>query len=104
MVQLGCFKASSTVAFLICCPVHVLKGPPDAVNQILESSLVSALPPKDWNIAECSLSTGTMRAPYWRSMGMMAAPAATRVSLLARAIVFPFLIAAAVGFNPRNPT
>ena len=55
-------------------------------------------------MAECSESTGSIGALYSAAIGIMRPPAATRVSLLARAIALPALIAATVGFRPLNPT
>ena len=66
-----------------------------------------ALPCADsrhWNIAECSESTGRIGAWYFLDISITIEPAATRVSLLARAMTFPAQIAAIVGASPLNPT
>ena len=54
-------------------------------------------------MAQCSESTGTMFTPYFLASVITISPAITRVSLLARAISIPFLIAVSVGFNPILP-
>eukprot|EP00966_Prymnesium_polylepis_P000027 540-Prymnesium_polylepis.1 len=48
-------------------------------------------------MAECSESAGVIFALYFLSSGRMTGPPAMRVSLLARAIVRPSLIASIVG-------
>ena len=59
---------------------------------------------RHWKMAECSESTGRIFALYSMAISMTVCPAATRVSLLARAIVLPALIAATVDASPLNPT
>ena len=58
----------------------------------------------DWKIALCSLSTGRIGTLCFFARGMIRCPAVTRVSLLARAMVFPLSIAAIVGRMPIMPT
>ena len=55
-------------------------------------------------MAECSESTGKMGTPISRANGIIRAPATTNVSLLAKAIGLPALIAFTVGSNPAYPT
>src|SRR6185312_15915321 len=57
-----------------------------------------------WKIAECSLSTGRMRAPQRAARPMTSGPATTSVSLLARATVLPASTAAQVACSPAAPT
>ena len=45
-----------------------------------------------------------MGAPYFLDISITIEPAATRVSLFARAITFPALMAEMVGASPLNPT
>ncbi len=75
-------------------------GPPLAVRTRLSGSPWSA----HWKIAECSLSTG-IRSPLPRALACSArSPAATRLSLFARASVTPFSSAHIVGIRPAKPT
>ena len=83
--------------------MNVLKGPPDAVK-IRRLILLGLLPCKLWKIAECSLSTGKISTPFSLANPMTKSPAVTNVSLLAKAIVLPRLIASTVGINPIIPT
>ena len=101
--QLGCFKASSFVAFAILSLSHVLNGPPDAVRWILAILLPWALS-RHWKIAECSESTGIIGALCFCASEVTIPPAATKVSLFAKAMIFPASIAERVGFSPLNPT
>ena len=55
-------------------------------------------------MAECSLSTGTMSAPYAAAWAITSSPAHTSVSLLARAMRRPRRMAASVGSSPTLPT
>ena len=59
-------------------------------------SLRSRQPCKHWKIALCSLSTGTISAPYFSAASTTSSPAQTSVSLFASAIRFFFSIAASV--------
>ena len=103
MDQLGCFKASSTCTRSICFLVQPRKGPPEAVRRIL-SILFPCSPFKHWKMALCSLSTGRRRTWCSLARGTMRWPAVTSVSLLARAMSFPDLMAAMVGRIPIIPT
>ena len=55
-------------------------------------------------MAECSESTGKIGTPISLAKGIISAPATTKVSLLARAIGLPALIAFTVGNKPAYPT
>ena len=103
IAQLGCFKASST---RICSSSSLFlprKGPPDAVISSL-SMVLSRSPFRHWKIALCSLSTGRIFTPHCRAKGIIRCPAVTSVSLLARAMSFPALMASIVGRIPIIPT
>ena len=102
MFQRGCFRAISLVAAAICSTVASRNGPPEAVSRIFSISALS--PWSDWKMAECSESTGIMKLLCFLACPVTISPAATSVSLFARAMVFPERIAARVGFKPLNPT
>ena len=55
-------------------------------------------------MALCSLSTGMMGTPRFLAAAITREPAATRVSLLARATGRPASMAARVGSRPTAPT
>ena len=55
-------------------------------------------------MAECSESTGRIFTPCRRASAMTMEPAATSVSLFARAMSFPARMAASVGRSPLKPT
>ena len=78
------------------------KGPPEPVSRIFFSSPFP-LPIRHWKIAECSLSTGMISAPIFAACFITSVPAQTRVSLLARAILFFSRMAASVGLRPTDP-
>ena len=101
--QLGCFKASLAVIFASSSLFLPLKGPPEAVSRIFSTSS-SAPPLRDWNIAECSESTGSILTLCSFARGIIMWPAQTRVSLLARAISFPAFMASMTGSMPIIPT
>ena len=103
MLQFGCFNASSNFTCFKNSLLLPRNGPPDAVNRIF-SMESCVFPCNDWKIAECSLSTGRIDTPFSFASGIMICPAVTRVSLFARAISFPALIAATVGRIPIIPT
>lgn len=65
---------------------------------------LQASPLRHWNIAECSLSTGSMGTLCVVHKVLMICPATTSVSLLANAMALPALIAAMVGRKPAKPT
>ena len=62
------------------------------------------MPSIDWNIAECSLSTGIILFEYSLSYLFIIFPAATSVSLFASATLFLVLSASIVGSMPAMPT
>lgn len=59
--------------------------------------------PRTWNRALCSESSGSSRAPTSTARAITAAPAQTRLSLLASAIVRPGWSAAKVASSPAAP-
>ncbi len=61
-------------------------------------------PARDWNMAECSESTGTIGALCSIESSIILSPATTNVSLLAKAIFLEFFMALTVGNNPAKPT
>mmetsp|Transcript_20380 Transcript_20380/g.60288 ORF Transcript_20380/g.60288 Transcript_20380/m.60288 type:complete len:205 (+) Transcript_20380:749-1363(+) len=79
------------------------KAPPDAVRMTRRSA-PGGTPCKHWKMAECSESAGVIFAPCFLSRGRMAGPPAMSVSLFARAMVRPSLIASTVGSSPAHPT
>ena len=79
-------------------------GPPDAVKSILFTSRLSLQPWSDWNIALCSLSTGSIATPFSFAKSITIWPPVTSVSLFARAIFFFAFIASIVGSSPEIPT
>ena len=83
--HVGCFSASAAVTVAICSFVKRRNGPPDAVSRIFSTSL-SPSPTMLWNIAECSLSTGSICTPFSSANRHISSPATTSVSLLARHI------------------
>ena len=103
MLQFGWFSACALVAFAMSSRLHVLNGPPDAVRCIFSMS-APAEPIRHWKIAECSESTGRMRERCSAARSITICPAATRVSLLARAMVLPAFTAEIVDSSPLNPT
>ncbi len=78
------------------------KGPPDAVSTSARTALRGS-PTSTWNSAECSESTGVMRAPLARASSHISGPATTIASLLASATWRPARRAAAVGSSPSKP-
>ncbi len=103
MLQLGCATACSGVMQRISSALLVRNGPPEAVRMIL-SIWSFCSKSNTWKIAECSLSTGIRVAPKSATAFITREPAQTSVSLLARPMVAPRLIAARVGCNPAAPT
>ncbi|MPN01213.1 hypothetical protein SDC9_148419 [bioreactor metagenome] len=61
-------------------------------------------PCRHWKIAECSESTGITGIPFSMASFITIDPAATKVSLFARAMAFPASIASSVGPRPLKPT
>ena len=103
MLQFGCLRACAGVAAAMSSLLQVLNGPPEAVRCIFSIS-APAEPIRHWNIAECSESTGRILALCFAASSITSWPAATRVSLLARAMVLPALTAEIVDSSPLNPT
>ena len=97
MSQLGWRKACSRVTVSSSSRLLPKNGPPDAVRINFSRASRPGHPCKHWKIAECSLSTGRIFTPCCRASSITMAPPATRVSLLARARVFPARMAAKVG-------
>ena len=102
MRQVGWAKACSTVTERICSSEARRNGPPEAVSSKRLTSLICS-PRKHCQMALCSLSTGRMGTPACCASRITRWPAITRVSLLARAIALPILMAASVGSNPTRP-
>ena len=103
MLQLGWVAASSGVAKAIRSSGQSRNAPPEAVI-VTRSTAAASSPASAWKMAECSLSTGRMRAPWRRAVSISRGPAATRLSLLARASVVPCSRAASPGASPAMPT
>ena len=99
IVQFGCFSACAFVTCASSSSDLLRKGPPEAVSNIFSTGL-SPAPVKHWKMAECSESTGRIGTRYSSAKPMINSPATTRVSLLAKAIALPFLIASIVGRKP----
>ena len=78
-------------------------APPLAVNMTRRNP-PGGTPCKHWNIAECSESAGSMLIPCFSTNGLMTGPPLINVSLLAKAISLPSLIASIVGNRPAAPT
>ena len=101
--QVGCRRASATVASASFSFGHSRNGPPDAVRMIRWTSL-RLCPARHWKIALCSESTGRSGTLCSRAAAVIRAPAITRVSLLASAMGLPAWMAAIVGRSPAPPT
>ena len=97
--QFGCFNAWALVTWANCSRLKPRKGPPEAVNITFSIGLWDS-PTKHWKMAECSESTGKIGTPISRAKGIIRAPATTKVSLFAKAIGLPALIAFTVGNKP----
>ena len=83
----------------------VLNGANEAAVEL--SFLISPRsrdPCRHWKMAECSLSTGMISAPYRLAASITSSPAQTRVSLLAKATRLPASMAAMVGHSAAMPT
>ena len=103
MFQFGWRSASCGVAAASLSFSQSRKGPPEAVRWMRSMAFPEA-PIRHWKMAECSESTGRMTPWFSRAVAITMLPAATRVSLLARARIFPWRRAASDGFSPLNPT
>ena len=99
MSQLGCFRAWALVTASICWAERPRNGPPEAVRMIFSMGFCSS-PTRHWKMAECSESTGSRRTLCCLTRLVISSPATTRVSLLARAMSLPALMAATVGSSP----
>ena len=102
MSQVGWASASSMLTRARSAWLRPRKGPPEAVST--KRSIVPGLSLEiSWNSAECSLSTGMMRAPVASASAVTSSPPTTRLSLLARARSMPSPRAAIVGPSPAEP-
>ena len=101
--QLGCLRHRCNVTPANSSALQPRNGPPEAVSN---SRLIAegCSPARHWAIALCSLSTGTTATRFFLANSITSAPAATNVSLLAMAKVFPALMQAIEGASPANPT
>ena len=102
MLQFGWLTACAGVTFSSSSRALPRKGPPEPVSRIFFSSPFF-LPIRHWKMAECSLSTGTISAPWVFAAAMTSSPAQTSVSLLARAMRFFARMASSVGRRPIAP-
>ncbi len=82
--------------------LQVRNGPPEAVSVMLRIDERGSAP-RTWNRALCSESSGSKRAPTSAARAITAAPAQTRLSLLASAIARPGWSAAKVASSPAAP-
>ena len=103
MFHVGWRNASAAVTVSNCSWEYLRKGPPEQVSNILSISFRSS-PTRHWKMAECSLSTGRMGAWCSCASWSISSPATTNVSLLARHIFFPALMARMVEGRPAKPT
>ena len=101
--HVGWRNASALVTVASRSVVMLRNGPPEAVSSIFSISL-SPSPAMLWNMAECSLSTGSIGVRYRVASSLISSPATTSVSLLARQMVFRALMACIVGDSPAKPT
>mmetsp|Transcript_48526 Transcript_48526/g.103269 ORF Transcript_48526/g.103269 Transcript_48526/m.103269 type:complete len:328 (+) Transcript_48526:761-1744(+) len=83
--------------------VRSLNAPPLAVSMILLSP-PGGTPCRHWKMALCSESAGSILIPCFSTRGLMTGPPDMSVSLFARAMSFPSLIASMVGRRPAAPT
>ena len=97
MVQLGWCSASSRLTRSNSENFLPKNGPPEQVSHSRRTSPQPEQPWRHWKIAECSLSTGRISAPRFLARSITSSPAQTSVSLLARAMRFPWSMAARVG-------
>ena len=104
MLQFGWRSACSGVTFSSSARLLPKNGPPEAVRIRRFICRLSRQPCMDWNIAECSLSTGRIDTPLLSAASVTSLPPATSDSLLARAKVLPASIALRVGSRPAMPT
>mmetsp|Transcript_35696 Transcript_35696/g.90036 ORF Transcript_35696/g.90036 Transcript_35696/m.90036 type:complete len:339 (+) Transcript_35696:777-1793(+) len=103
MDQLGCLIASSTRTSFSVSTGRSRNAPPLAVRMIRRRPS-SGRPWMHWNSALCSLSAGRILTPYSSASGSTYGPPAMSVSLLARQMSLPCLMAATVGCSPAQPT
>src|SRR3954447_24105148 len=98
--QVGCASASSGVTSASSSRVRPRSGPPLAVS----TRLCGSPSCEHWKSAECSLSTGSSAPPPRARAAVARSPAATRLSLFARASVTPCSSAHIVAGSPANPS
>mmetsp|Transcript_9984 Transcript_9984/g.31281 ORF Transcript_9984/g.31281 Transcript_9984/m.31281 type:complete len:213 (+) Transcript_9984:663-1301(+) len=110
MSQLGCVVALACSAAGSFCAMNFIssspksrKAPPEAVR-MMRRSPPSGRPWMHWKSAECSLSAGRILTPCFSMSGTMCGPPAMSVSLLARQMSLPALMASTVGCSPAQPT
>src|SRR3954468_14625479 len=103
MAHVGWRSASSTVTPASSARVRPRNGPPLAVRTSL-STVPARSPSSSWWIAECSESTGTIRAPVASASWVTRSPPTTSDSLLASARSMPSPSVATVGPRPAEPT
>src|SRR3954447_2231154 len=101
MSHVGCASASRGV--ISARSTRPRNGPPEAVTT-RRSTVPGSAASISWYRAECSLSTGSRRAPVASASAMTSSPPTTRLSLLARATSIPSVSATIVGPSPAVPT
>ena len=102
MFQLGCASARAGVTASSSSKGTSRRAPPLAVRRILRKGAARSKC-RHCQMAECSLSTGRMRAPVRAASARTSSPPATRLSLLARATSLPAAKARRVAFSPAKP-
>ena len=103
IAQFGCEDACSTVADASRSSGQSRNAPPEAVMVTCSTAAMSS-PVRDWKMAECSLSTGRIVAPWRFASAISRGPAVTRLSLLASAKVATWASARNPGTRPAAPT
>ncbi len=102
MFQVGWRRASSGVMAAKVAGSRSRNGPPLAVR-MSRLTLAGSSPRRHCQIAECSLSMATMRAPESCARARTTSPAMTSTSLVAVATVVPASMAARVGRSAAAP-
>ncbi|MEY3358344.1 MAG: hypothetical protein RIR87_1403 [Actinomycetota bacterium] len=103
--QVGWANASATFTRERSSRVFPRNGPPLAVSwSEATSRFASSLERKHWCSAQCSLSTGTIIAPFVLRNGCTIGPAAIKLSLLASAKRLPCRSVSSVTGSPAKPT
>ncbi len=103
IAQVGCLRASSTVTSARSARRRPRNGPPLAVRT-RRSTVPAPSPSRSWCSAECSESTGMIRAPVASASCVTSSPPTTSDSLLASARSMPSPSVATVGPRPAEPT